>query len=352
VDTKIWPVLNAIENEAHNRSAYEEAAQLLRQGEVIAFPTETVYGLGGNVFSDVAIRKIFTAKGRPSDNPLIVHVAHDKQWKSWVRDVPEYAYRLMEVFWPGPLTLILPVVPGSLSSIVTAGLNTVGIRMPDHPVSLNLIEAAGFPLAAPSANRSGRPSPTRAKHVIEDLSGQIAGILDGGPTGVGLESTVIDATGQAPVILRPGATTFEQLSEVVKELRPEAGQASEENRPKSPGMKYAHYAPRGEMWVVYGAQEKRVEQIRIWLKEAIRQGQRAGILTFDEHFDLFPEGEVLSLGSKDDFSAMGRNLYERLRAFDEKGIDRIWVEAIPPDGLGAALMNRLLKAAGGRSRHV
>jgi L-threonylcarbamoyladenylate synthase len=353
VNTKIWSVLQAAAENEMNERAFEEAALLLKQGEVVAFPTETVYGLGGNIFSDEAIRKIFAAKGRPADNPLIVHVAQDKGWTSWVKDVPEYAFDLADSFWPGPLTLILPISSGALSPLVTAGLKTVGIRMPDHPVALKLIEAAGFPLAAPSANRSGRPSPTRAEHVIEDLSGKIAGILDGGSTGVGLESTVVDATGPVPVILRPGAITYEQLSEVVKVHHTEEGQApEEEHQPKSPGMKYTHYAPRGEMWIVYGPPEKRIRHMRDWLKEADRQGQRAGILTFDEHLVHFPEGVVLSLGSLHNLSEMGRNLYDRLRSFDERGIDRIWAEAIPAEGLGVALMNRLLKAAGGRLRQV
>jgi L-threonylcarbamoyladenylate synthase len=353
--TKIWQVQPSISIDCNDLNmAFSQAAMFLQRQEVVAFPTETVYGLGGNAYSDEAIRKIFEAKGRPSDNPLIVHISGEEQWRSLVKEVPDYAYTLMDRFWPGPLTLILPLAEDSkLSKGVTAGLSTVGIRMPDHPTALKLIEYAGFPLAAPSANRSGRPSPTRAEHVVEDLVGKIAGVLDSGPTGIGVESTVVDATGPYPVILRPGAVTAEQLQEVVNNIvSPSTESGSTIDQPKSPGMKYAHYAPEGELYVVYGETDKRISYIRQWAEEAISQGKRVGILTFDEHRDQFPQGQVVSLGSLKDFAAMGRRLYDCLRSFDEMKIELIWAEAISSEGLGVALMNRLLKAAGGKARKL
>ena len=217
METILW----AVDKNVDNLKTYPqiiEAAQKLKQNEVVAFPTETVYGLGGNAKSDDAVLKIFEAKGRPGDNPLIIHISDREQIRSFVKDIPKQAAVLMDAFWPGPLTIILEKRSGVLSEKATAGLSTVAVRMPDHPVALALIEASGLPLAAPSANLSGRPSPTTAYHVADDLTGRIAGIMDGGPTGVGLESTVVDCTGEIPVILRPGGVTREQLAEVVGEV--------------------------------------------------------------------------------------------------------------------------------------
>lgn len=325
-----------------------EAGKLLQQGEVIAFPTETVYGLGGNAFSDEAVEKIFQAKGRPSDNPLIVHVAQQKQIEAWVTNIPICAQKLINHFWPGPLTLVFPVAPGVFSVRVTAGLSTVGLRMPDHRVALALIEQAGVPLAAPSANRSGRPSPTRAEHVLEDLEGKIAGMVDGGPTQVGVESTVVDVTGEIPVILRPGSITAESIRRLVGDVLIDQGLTKASDVPRSPGMKYTHYAPTGEMWLVHGEPHRRIEVIRRLAAQAELSGEKVGILTVGEHADSYNIGEVISLGSSKDVAALNRNVYSCLREFDHRQVTQIYAEALSEKGAGFALMNRLKKAAGGR----
>jgi L-threonylcarbamoyladenylate synthase len=322
------------------------AAALLRAGETVAFPTETVYGLGANALSAAAVDKIFQAKGRPSDNPLIVHIAHREDLDKLALEVPESAKRCMDVFWPGPLTLILPCregVPGN----VTAGLSTVGIRMPDHETALQLIDLAGVPLAAPSANRSGRPSPTTADHVLEDLTGRIAGVVDGGPSGVGVESTVLDCTGQVPMILRPGGVTLEMLSEVLGEVRVDPALTSEALRPKSPGMKYAHYAPRAKMFLVEG--DGAVEEIGRLIEQGVAAGKQIGVLTTVEHQGLFSEKAVVRIcGSRADLASVAAGLYEAIRSFDHTDVDVIYSETFPEQGVGLAIMNRLRKAAGQR----
>ncbi|HBB5410576.1 TPA: threonylcarbamoyl-AMP synthase, partial [Listeria monocytogenes] len=230
-----------INNQQSNQVIFQEAAKLLRSGECVAFPTETVYGLGADATNQAAVQKIYEAKGRPSDNPLIVHIARREQMDPFVASYPVKAIQLMEKFWPGPLTVILPLKKDSLATNVSAGLSTVGVRMPEHPVSLALIDAANIPVAAPSANRSGKPSPTTASHVIEDLDGKIAGIIDGGATGVGLESTVIDCSLDIPVILRPGGVTKEQIEQIIGPVDIATNNTKETEKPKAPGMKYTHY---------------------------------------------------------------------------------------------------------------
>lgn len=220
---------------------------------MVAFPTETVYGLGANALSDEAVNKIYEAKGRPSDNPLIVHISKMEDVDKYVEEIPEQAKKLMNAFWPGPLTVILKVKQGILSNKVTAGLPTVGIRMPNHPVALALIEASGLPIAAPSANLSGKPSPTKFQHVYKDLNGKISGIVDGGETGVGVESTVIDCTEPIPVILRPGGTTREEIEGIIGSVGMDRQVKEEVEKPKSPGMKYTHYAPAAPMYLVDGS---------------------------------------------------------------------------------------------------
>lgn len=384
--------------------AIAEAAKLLRQGELIAFPTETVYGLGADARNSAAVEAIFSAKGRPSDNPLIVHIAEMGMLNGLVERVDPVSRRLAEAFWPGPLTLVLPLLQGVLAPSVTAGLDTVGIRMPDHPVALALITAAGCPVAAPSANRSGRPSPTLARHVEEDLGGRIAGLLDGGPTGVGLESTVamVSADGRVHV-LRPGGITPRQLEEAsgcpvlvagleagepipshkagqaypegagkellsagaIQPTRLQEGLAGEppvlvpggalaaeqEFRPRAPGMKYTHYAPRGRLTVVAGADAHAVtERIGLELAQAKEQGERTAVLAPREHAAAY-EGAadlVLACGSLADAEATGRELFAALRRLDEDGMTCIFAEAFPEEGVGLAVMNRLLKAAGHR----
>lgn len=334
--------------------AIAAAAAVLAAGGTVAFPTETVYGLGANARSTAAVESIFAAKGRPSDNPLIVHIADMKQLDGLVAEVNETARALMEAYWPGPLTLVLPAAPGAVSPRVTAGLPTVAVRMPAHDVALRLIAAAGCPVAAPSANRSGRPSPTLAQHVGEDLAGVIDGIVDGGPTGVGVESTVVEAGADGTVtVLRPGGITAEQLARVAPggvTLDPalrEAGGAQDIPAPKSPGMKYTHYAPRGTLRIVRGAAAEAVAaRIAAELEAATRRGEVTGVLAFDEHLPYFRADCVLSLGSIHALETAAHRLYAALRRFDERGVTYMLAEACPEDGLGAAVMNRLLKAAG------
>ncbi|MEK3985349.1 L-threonylcarbamoyladenylate synthase [Paenibacillus sp. FSL K6-3166] len=363
-----------------NKLAIVEAATMLREGGTVAFPTETVYGLGADARNTAAVEAVFAAKGRPSDNPLIVHIADSGALDELVTEVHPTAAVLMDAYWPGPLTVVLPVREGVLSPCVTAGLDTVGVRMPDHPVALALISAAGCPVAAPSANRSGRPSPTLASHVMEDLAGYIDGVLDGGAAGVGLESTVVQVQPDGKVaVLRPGGITTEQLAAVVgaeavaaepavvKEsgtsAAAEAPAANEPGvyhgaeavsdslAPRAPGMKYTHYAPRGWLGVVSGSSPQRVaDEAASLLQAAQLSGEVTGLLLFEEHKSLYPAAPaacVLSLGSLSSPEEGARSLYAALRRFDEAGATYILAEACPYTGLGAAIMNRLMKAAGG-----
>ncbi|MGN7469245.1 L-threonylcarbamoyladenylate synthase [Brevibacillus sp. SAFN-007a] len=349
--TKVWSVDNGVEN-LRSCTQIVDAARLLRAGEAVAFPTETVYGLGANAWSDAAVEKIFAAKGRPSDNPLIVHIGELEQLSTVAGAVPEKARKLMRAFWPGPLTIILPK-NDRVASLVTAGLDSVGVRMPDHPIALALIQEAGVPIAAPSANRSGRPSPTTAAHVLADLNGRIAGIVDGGATGVGVESTVIDATLDPPVILRPGGITREQLERVIGpvELDP-SFQVGAVETPRAPGMKYTHYAPEGEMWLVTGSEAQVRAKMAELLAEAKRHGQKTGVLATEESAAYWQNQAdvdiVLSVGSRHDLEKVARQLYAVLREFDHQHVQFIVGETFSREGLGMAVMNRLEKAAGGR----
>ncbi|MBM7095575.1 threonylcarbamoyl-AMP synthase [Bacillus sp. H-16] len=340
----IWTVEKDVDNLAESHHI-QEAAERLIQNEVVAFPTETVYGLGGNAQSDKAIDRIFQAKGRPSDNPLIVHIAKRDDVKRYVEKTNELGEKLMNAFWPGPLTLVFRH-NGRLSTKVTAGLDTVGIRMPDHPVALAVIEASGLPIAAPSANTSGRPSPTTAAHVQEDLRGKIAGIVDGGATGVGLESTVVDCTGEEPMILRPGGITKEQLEAVVGKVAVDPSLAQEKEAPRSPGMKYTHYAPKAEMILVDGSDRFFQEQI----DKANRKGLNAGILVPVEKSETFSGMRRQEIcGTESDISTVARELYGALRSFDSgEAVDVIFARTVGEAALGQAVMNRLRKAAGNR----
>lgn len=317
----------------------EEGVRLLKAGEVIAIPTETVYGLAGDATNDVAIKKIFEAKGRPSDNPLIVHVATVEQAERFAQTIPPVARRLMDAFWPGALTIILPS-NGRASSLVTAGLDSIGLRMPDHPAALDLIRTSGLGLAAPSANRSGRPSPTSARHVADDLTGRIAGIMDGGPTGIGVESTVIDCTATPATILRPGGVTKEAIEAVIGPVILDANLSDETAAPRSPGMKYTHYAPSAPLYLVEGGREDLVRVVTT-RQEA---GKRVGALVFDEA--TTPADVTLSLGTSMETAA--QRLYEALRKFDETDVEEIYVNRIEPTGVALAVYNRLYKAAGGK----
>lgn len=331
----------------------DPAAEILRSGGLVAFPTETVYGLGANALDESAVKAIYEAKGRPSDNPLIVHIADTTAVKDLADNVPEAAQALMDAFWPGPLTLVMPrssLVP----DIITAGLDTVAVRMPSHPIASALIKKAGVPVAAPSANSSGRPSPTLARHVIEDLMGKVDVIIDGGNAEVGVESTVLDITVTPPAILRPGGVTLEQLrrvmSDVVGDRLPDAADMS--GVPKSPGMKYRHYSPKATMLLLQGTPEQVAAEISKRAELYHREGTAVGILVTDETAALYEPSlysycKILSLGSRREPETLASNLFRCLREFDEKGVEVIMAETTDVSGIGQAVMNRMIKAAGG-----
>ena len=325
-----------------------EAAQILRDGGLVAFPTETVYGLGANALDEAAAKKIYAAKGRPSDNPLIAHISCLEELKPLVAYIPEAGRKLAEAYWPGPLTMVFPksdIVPYG----TTGGLDTVAVRMPSDPVANRLIKLAGVPVAAPSANTSGRPSPTTAQHVWQDMEGKIEMILDGGPVGIGVESTIVDVSGDVPTLLRPGAITMEMLRETVGrvEIDP-AIQAppSADLRPKAPGMKYRHYAPHADLQLVEGETDKVVETINALVKEKLAEGIKVGVICTDETKDRFPQGEVRSVGLRAKEETIAHNLFAVLREFDDLDVDCIYSESFSKDHLGQAIMNRLTKAAG------
>lgn len=320
-------------------SQIETAAAILRQGECVAFPTETVYGLGANALDEKAVAKIFLAKGRPADNPLIIHCHNRSQLNDLVVGWPREAEILMNTFWPGPLTLILykkPAVP----SIVTGGLDTVALRFPSHPVAINLLKAADLPVAAPSANVSGKPSPTRAEHVLEDMSGKIAAIIDGGPTEGGVESTVLDCTISPFRILRPGGVTLEQIRALVPA---ELDSGERAVSPRSPGMKYRHYSPDAEVVLVTG--DKIQEEIQGQIKHFQAMGLKVAVMAFSES-PRYPGAYLLDMGSKTDVSVAASRIYHLLRQADALGFDLILIEGLPDEDLGRAIMNRLRKAAG------
>ena len=341
MQTQMWTVDKNVDN-LKTYPQILEAAQKLKQNEVIAFPTETVYGLGGNAESDEAVLKIFEAKGRPGDNPLIIHIAHTEQIHSFVKEIPDQAAALMDAFWPGPLTIILEKKDGALSEKATAGLSTVAVRMPDHPVALALIEATGLPLAAPSANLSGKPSPTTADHVADDLTGRIAGIVNGGATGVGLESTVVDCTGDIPAILRPGGVTKEQLEAVVGEVTADPALKDSNQAPKSPGMKYRHYAPNAPFYLVDGTKEE-IQQL---VNEKRAEGLKVGVMTTEENKGFYDSEVVIACGERAKLETVAEYLYDTLRAFNQEDLDVIFGEIFPEHGVGQAIMNRLAKASG------
>ena len=332
----------------------EQAGKLIAEGELVAFPTETVYGLGGDALDPDASRKIYAAKGRPSDNPLIVHIADFDDMKRVAREVPEQAKKLADAFWPGPLTMIV-WKSDAVPEATTGGMQTVAVRMPNHPVALELIRRSGCLIAAPSANTSGRPSPTEAQHVAEDLSGKIAMILDGGPVGIGIESTIIDLTEEKPMILRPGYITPEMLSEVLQEevvIDPGIIAADDTRKPKAPGMKYRHYAPKADMIIVDGQQQRVVKQINLLVEEKKKQGEKTAVIATDETRDQYDADVVLSMGSRQDEDSIAQHLYKILRECDELEVGAIFSESFSTPRIGQAIMNRLLKAAAHQVIHV
>ncbi|NLY43105.1 MAG: threonylcarbamoyl-AMP synthase [Clostridiaceae bacterium] len=324
------------------------AAQVLQEGGTVAFPTETVYGLGANALSEDAVKKIFEAKGRPADNPLIVHIAEYDEINRLVCGISEQAKRLTDKFWPGPLTVILKkrdIVP----DIITAGLDTVAIRFPSHPIARSLIREAGVPIAAPSANTSGKPSPTTARHVMDDLLGKVDMIIDGGSTEVGLESTVVDMSGECPVLLRPGGITYEQLRDVLGEVQVDPAVLSrlqENGIPRSPGMKYKHYSPNAEVIIVEGEEEKVISKIQKMVEEYRKKGLKVGVMAVHETASFFNADCVLSVGSKKRPETIAANLFATLREFDRLGMEIVFAQSVDQKGIGLAVRNRLNKAAG------
>lgn len=358
-------IVKATENIKNDMYLYEEAGQILRDGGLVAFPTETVYGLGGNGLDSNASRKIYAAKGRPSDNPLILHIADVEMLYDIAQNINEKAEGLIKAFWPGPLTMVFCKTK-KVPFETTGGLESVAVRMPSHPVAAAMIRAAGVPVAAPSANISGRPSPTLARHVAEDMAGRIEMIIDGGNIDIGIESTIVDMTSEPPVILRPGYVTKEMLEEVIGEVRLDPTlltKPTEDLHPKAPGMKYRHYAPKAELTLYEGDIKKVTETIFEEMLKKVKQGKRVAVIATEESKLIYDgllsetvhdvngkpaeeDCEFIMLGSRHDEESIARNLYAALRECDEKQVDCIYSETFSLDNFGQAIMNRLRKAAG------
>ena len=331
-----------------DKEAMKEAADLIREGELVAFPTETVYGLGADALHPEASKKIYAAKGRPSDNPLIVHISKFEDLVRIAKGVPAEAKKLSDAFWPGPLTMIVQK-NDKVPYETTGGMDTVAIRMPNHPIPLELIEQSGCLIAAPSANTSGKPSPTEASHVALDMDGRIPLILDGGAVGIGIESTIVDLTEETPMILRPGYITKEMLEEALGSevcIDPGIIAADSERKPKAPGMKYKHYAPKADLVLVEGETDRVVTEINRLTAEKRQQGMKVGIIATDETRGDYEADWVMSIGARDDEDAIARHLYKILREFDDLNVDAIYSESFATPRIGQAIMNRLLKAAG------
>lgn len=338
-------VVKMLENNL-NEEAIEEAAEVIKNGGLVAFPTETVYGLGANALNPQSVKKIFEAKGRPQDNPLIVHIA-DYDLQGYAKEVPDIVNKLINRFWPGPLTIILEkqdIIPDETSG----GLSSIGLRMPNNNIALALIKKAGLPIAAPSANLSGKPSPTEVQRCIEDLDGRVDFIIGGSESEIGVESTVLDCTSYPPCILRPGAVTLEMLREVDEKIYidPAIMETLGENiKPKAPGMKYRHYAPKASVKIIKGDLKKTIEKINEMVQNYKDGEIKFGILATEETKKFYLATEVISLGSREDLSSIAHNLFEALRALDDKNVDIILSEAFEEEGIGIAIMNRLNKAA-------
>ncbi len=346
MDTKVVVIEeNNIDNEA--KEALTEAGNIIRDGGLVAFPTETVYGLGGDALNPSSSKKIYAAKGRPSDNPLIVHIHRFEDLTAIVKEVPEAARKLADAFWPGPLTMIMEK-NDKVPYETTGGLDTVAIRMPNNKIALELIEKSGGYIAAPSANTSGRPSPTVARYCVEDLSGKIEMIIDGGQVGIGLESTIVDLTSEVPMILRPGYITADMLKEVLGDISIDRTiiDSTSTEKPKAPGMKYRHYAPKGSLMIVEGAQDKVVPYINEEARKAQAEGKRVGVIGTDVTKALYSADVVKSVGNREDESTIAHELFKVLREFDDENVDVMFSESFDDSGIGQAIMNRLLKAAG------
>jgi L-threonylcarbamoyladenylate synthase len=342
METKIYK----LNEENIDNHAIKAAVEVIRNNGTVVFPTETVYGLGANALSAEAAKAIFVAKGRPSDNPLIVHVdCIDMLLYVIGEPLSENAKKLMEKFWPGPLTLIFKK-SSAIPPEITAGLDTVGVRMPDNIIALELIKQSGLPIAAPSANISGKPSPTKDEHVIADLDGKVDAILCGSSSRIGLESTVLDLSGAVPTILRPGGITLEELQAVLGEVHIDKGLVDQATTPKAPGMKYTHYAPEAKMIIIKGQQQEVVSKIQQLTAEQEKQGKLVGILATEETKQNYQSGIVISMGSRSNLYSAAAAIFDALRQFDIQKVDIIYAEALSEENIGMAVMNRLKKAAG------
>ncbi len=341
-------IVQTIDPESFQDEELQEACKILQNGGLVAFPTETVYGLGGDALRPEASAGIYAAKGRPSDNPLIVHIADMDSLEDVAAQIPEAAVKLAQHFWPGPLTMIFPKTE-KVPESTTGGLDTVAVRMPSHPIARALIRESGVYIAAPSANTSGRPSPTKAEHVQEDLDGRIDMIIDGGAVGIGLESTIVDMSTGVPTILRPGYITKEMLEDILGEVQVDPAILSRSINPnvvaKAPGMKYRHYAPKGQMTIVEGETDKVISEINRLCQEKTAGGSSVAVIATEETKAYYTCDHVRSIGSRSTEGSIAAGLYDILREMDHIGAEYIFAESFEKDALGKAIMNRMLKAA-------
>lgn len=340
----IKTIISNIDKNNIDEAEIKKQAKLLKEGNTVIFPTETVYGLGANALDENAVKKIYEAKGRPSDNPLIVHISSKEEVYKLANDISDKAKVLMSKFWPGPLTMIFKkkdIVPQRTSG----GLDTVAIRMPSHKIARELIKQAGIPIAAPSANISGRPSPTKGEHVCAEMNGRVSGIVVGGDCNFGLESTVIDMTMDIPMILRPGSVTKEQLEVEIGQVLIDPSLENKEDvlKAKAPGMKYTHYSPNGDVFIVTGKEDLVIKKINNLIEENNKKDIKSGVMCLSKNKDKY-EGEVIELGNT--LEEVASNLFNVLIEMDNRKIDIIYTEAFPNDGVGRAIMNRLMKSAG------
>ena len=348
MNTKVYTIKNTASPDEEDLRMISECGDIIKRGGLVAFPTETVYGLGGDALNEESSGRIYAAKGRPSDNPLIVHICELGALEKIAKDIPEEAYILAEKFWPGPLTMILKS-SGTVPLKTTGGLDTVAVRMPSDKVALEFIKASGGFIAAPSANISGRPSPTRVRYVLEDMDGRIDAVIDGGDNAIGLESTIIDLTDKTMQVLRPGYITNEMLGEALGrdiETDPALLDPACKERPKAPGMRYRHYAPKGEVHPVKGDPEKVFEHIREGLLEARGDGKKTGVFCSKDNADKYDADVIRYAGALNDAETAAHHFYSALRDMDDENVDIIFVENFTERGFGEAFWNRLLKSAG------
>lgn len=345
---RIETIVEKVEKDNPDIKTIHKAADIIKKGGVVAFPTETVYGLGANSFDDKAVDKIFIAKGRPQDNPLILHVNNVEEVYMLVETVDKRAKKVMESFWPGPLTLIFKKSE-KVSKKLTGGLSTVAIRMPKHKIASEIIKYSKVPIAAPSANLSGKPSPTNAEHVIRDLYGRVDMIIDGGDTGIGVESTVLDISQDMPTILRPGGVTYEDLIKIFPKVEYDQSiiKDDEDIVPKSPGQKYKHYAPKAKMIVFSGNIENIASAIKKYSEKVEEEGKKLGIMATEETKKEYSGENILVVGSRKEKDTIAKNLFKVLRQFDDLNVDIILAEGVDTTGIGTAIMNRMKKACGG-----